>query len=193
MSGLRSPSYYWFLLNIFFFLLGLVCHLQITFYRNWFAIPEVRNIFSFWRLNVMQKTRMMAQNSWFFENLNIMCFDTKKKKKAFDMFMIIRNGLNSRKNRKITLYSRRKRKIKSININDHKIIPWLLLRIPINEIRGNFDVMNKIIVKNWWFFTLLRVRFQHCYTFLCDRFIGLYSQSFSQTPFRSSTSISRNM
>ncbi len=40
---------------------------------------------------------MMAQNSWFFENLNIMCFDTKKKKKAFDMFMIIRNGLNSRK------------------------------------------------------------------------------------------------
>ena len=66
---------------------------------------------------------MMAQNSWFFENLNIMCFDTKKKKKAFDMFMIIRNGLNSRKNRKITLYSRRKRKIKSININDHKIIP----------------------------------------------------------------------
>ena len=51
---------------------------------------------------------MMAQNSWFFENLNIMCFDTKKKKKAFDMFMIIRNGLNSRKNRKITMYSRRK-------------------------------------------------------------------------------------
>ena len=53
---------------------------------------------------------MMAQNSWFFENLNIMCFDTKKKKKAFDMFMIIRNGLNSRKNREITTYSRRKKK-----------------------------------------------------------------------------------
>ena len=53
---------------------------------------------------------MMAQNSWFFENLNIMCFDTKKKKKTFDMFMIIRNGLNSRKNRKITTYSRRKKK-----------------------------------------------------------------------------------
>ena len=31
-----------------------------------------------------------------------------RRKKTFDMFMIIRNGLNSRKNRKITMYSRRK-------------------------------------------------------------------------------------
>ena len=66
---------------------------------------------------------MMAQNSWFFENLNIMCFDTKKKKKAFDMFMIIRNGLNSRKKGRLQCILEEKRKIKSININDHKIIP----------------------------------------------------------------------
>ena len=131
------------------------------------------NIFSFWRLNVMQKTRMMAQNSWFFENLNIMCFDTQKKKKK-NVWYVYDNKKWSKFKKKIERLQRileEKRKIKSININDHKIIPWLLLRIPINEIRGNFDVMNKIIVKNWWFFTLLRVRFQHCYTFLSDRFM----------------------
>ena len=67
------------------------------------------------------------ENIWFFEKLNIMCSDTSKN--VFDKFMIGRNSESKKMNKNKKHNTNRKKYPKCININDHKIIPCLLLRL----------------------------------------------------------------